>query len=79
MLVPTLHSEKDYKMNEDELEFLQRVAAAATDYPNKLNAWEKTFMSDFGPRVEKYALDTHCSGRQWDAIRKIATKLDVEE
>lgn len=66
-------------MNQDELEFVQRIMATAEDYPGKLNNWEKTFAADFGQRVTKYGLDTHCSTRQWDSLRKMAEKLDVEE
>jgi len=66
-------------VNPDELEFIQRVMAEAKDYPGKLNPWERTFAADFGQRVEKYGLDTHCSPKQWDALRKMADKLEVEE
>ena len=66
-------------MTNDKLDFLQRVAAEAKDYPGKLNAWEKGFVADFGERLEKYGLDTHCSPRQWSAIRKIADKVEVAE
>jgi hypothetical protein len=64
-------------MKESELEYLEAIVEAFTAEPDRLTAWERSFLTDVAARVKKYGLETFMSARQWEFIEKAGNKLQV--
>lgn len=63
-------------MNEDEVELLENLFAAALG-SHKLSTWEQDFLADTEVRYKKYGSETRVSPKQWAVIKRMANKLEV--
>jgi hypothetical protein len=63
-------------MTEQEVSWLQGfVDEMESRGDEKLNDWERQFVSDMTGRFQKYGARTMVSQKQWTALNKIAEKI----
>lgn len=62
---------------QDELVWCNLVVQNALDNPDPLSEWERSFISDQKDRLAKYGLRTYYSEKQWEAMKRIASAVNV--
>jgi len=64
------------QMTTEQHNLLLDVLAAADNEGQKLNDWEKGFLSDYEEKLENYGEKAFMSDKQEAVLKKMATKLD---
>ncbi len=63
-------------LSDEQYEELDNILTCCTENQEGLSGWDIGFIADIKDRFEKYDKRIFLSERQWDALRKIYSKVD---
>lgn len=64
-------------LTDDEGEYFERLLDACAANPDKLSAWETSFMEDQRKRWEEYGHGIRLSPKQWGILNRIGEKVGL--
>lgn len=64
-------------IGEDGFAFLDPLIKTALDSIDELSDWQAGFVSNLADRLGRYGHHVFMTGKQWDAVVDIATKLKL--
>lgn len=64
-------------LNEREVNFIKLIEERESEFPDKLNGWEQTFINDILERFSDYGDMLQLSEKQWEKIRQVSENLGL--
>lgn len=58
----------------ERVELLQDILGRASDFPDQLSVWEKSFLEDFEAKFKEYGTRTRVSDKQLVILQRIKDK-----
>ena len=65
-------------LTDRETEFLERLLQECEENASRLSPWERGFMDDQRKRFEEHGAAMSLSPKQWNIIKRVTEKLEVE-